>query len=219
MATLITLPPVIYSQVSFDPIRPRDTSMMEGRRSEAQFFGTPYWVASYAAARLTTVEAAQFDALRMELEDGAYLLAHDAHRPRPIIYQGSAPLSGTKAAGGAFNGDGALQSITNSRQISVSGLPAGFQLSRGDYIEIRKSENVRSLHRIMANAVANSSGIVTLSIRYGLDLGIFTLPCTVHFEKSSCIMELDPGSFSLPKSWPNYSVTFTATEFFLNASA
>lgn len=219
MATLITLPSVVYSQISFDPVRPRDTSMMEGRRSETQFFGTPYWVASYAAARLTTVEAAAFDALRMELEDGAYLLAYDAHRPRPIAYQGSAPLSGTKAGGGAFNGDATLQSITNSRTIVISGLPNGFQLSRGDYVEIRKSANVRSLHRIMAAATANSSGIVTLAIRFGLDPGVFTLPCTAHFEKASCVMELDPGSYSLPKSWPNYAVSFTVTEYFLNAGA
>lgn len=219
MATLITLPSVIYSQVSFDPVRPRDTSMMDGRRSETQFFGTPYWVASYAAARLTTAEAAEFDALRMELDDGAYLLAYDVHRPRPIAYQGSAPLSGTKAGGGAFNGDATLQSIINSRAITVSGLPNGFQLRRGDYVEVRKSNNVRSVHRIMAAATANSSGIVTLAIRYGLDTGVFTLPCTVHFEKPSCVMELDPGSYSLPKSWPNYSVSFTATEYFLNASA
>ncbi|PLU46268.1 hypothetical protein BMJ26_00525, partial [Sinorhizobium medicae] len=40
--------------------------------------------------------------------------------------------------------------------------------------------------------------------------------CTVHFEKPSCIMEIDAGSFSLPKTWPNYNVQFTATELFLS---
>ncbi|MDX0871213.1 hypothetical protein GOE00_32160, partial [Sinorhizobium medicae] len=65
-------------------------------------------------------------------------------------------------------------------------------------------------------ATASAAGVVTLKIRFGLDLQVFTLPCTVHFEKPSCIMEMDSESFSLPKTWPNYNVQFTATELFLS---
>ncbi|APO74273.1 hypothetical protein AM571_CH01438 [Rhizobium etli 8C-3] len=215
-AQIITLPSVIYSQVDFKPVRPGDTNQMDGRRSESQIFGTPYWIAKYTAERLTTVEAATFDAFEMDIEDGCLIEAYDAHRPRPIAYQGSNPLSGVKAGGGAFNGDAVLQSITNSRAIVVSGLPANFQLSKGDYLEIRKSTYKRSLHRIMANAVASGAGVVALSIRFGLDLGVFTLPCTVRFEKPTCLMMANKGSFSMPKTWPNYTASFSATEFFPN---
>ncbi len=214
MPTLILLPDVIYSQVDFDPVRIRNSNQMEGRRTETEISGTPYWTGRFSAEKLTTREAALFDAFAMDALDGDVIAGYDAHRPRPIAYQGSQPLSGVKAGGGAFNGDAVLQSIGDSRTITVSGLPAGFQLSRGDYVEIRKSVLKRSLHLIRADAVANAGGIVTLSIRFGLDLQNFTLPCTAHFEKAACIMEIDAGSYSLPKSWPNYTASFSLTEVF-----
>lgn len=215
MAEIITLPAVTYAQVNFDPVRPGDSNQMDGRRTESQVFGTPYWIAKYAAEKLTTEEAGLFDAFVMDAEDGCFIEAHDPHRARPIAY-GRQPLSGTKAGGGAFNGDAVLQGITNSRTISVSGLPAGFLLSVGDYVEIRKSTFVRSLHRVRQAATASAGGVVSLSIRFPLDLQTFTLPCTVRFEKPSCLMMIDKGSYSLPKSWPNFAVNFSATEFFPN---
>ncbi|MDW9726481.1 hypothetical protein GOB91_30020 [Sinorhizobium meliloti] len=215
MAFLISLPSVVYGQVAFDPVRIRDTNRMESRRTETAYSGTPYWIASYSASKLTTAEAALFDAFNMDANDGGVIAGYDAHRPRPIAYQGSNPLSGVKAGGGAFNGDAVLQSITDGNTIVVSGLPAGFKLGRGDYVEVRKSTFVRSLHRITQAATASAAGVVTLKIRFALNTQVFTLPCTVHFEKPSCIMEMDAGSFSLPKTWPNYNVQFTATELFL----
>lgn len=216
MPDLISLPAVIYGpSISFDPIRTRSTSRMLGRKTETLFRGTPYWVATYAAGKLTTAEAALFDAFNMLASDGGVFAGYDPHRPRPIAYAG-APLAGVKAGGGAFNGDAVLQSITNPKTIVVNGLPAGFTLSIGDYVEVRKSPLVRSLHRITAPATANGVGVVTLSIRFALDTQTFAAGNTVHFEKSACIMEIDEGSFNLPKSWPVSNVQFTATELFFS---
>lgn len=215
MPDLITLPNVVYGPtIMFDPIRTRKTTRMQGRRTESLFNGTPYWVATYAAAKLTTVETALFDAFNMLASDGGVFAAYDPHRPRPIAYQVSTPLSGVKAGGGAFNGDAILQAITDPLTVVVSDLPAGFQLSIGDYLEVRKAPLVRSLHQIMAPAVANAGGVVTVKIKFALSTQTFAPGNTVHFEKSSCIMEMDEGSFSLPKSWPINNVQFTATEMF-----
>lgn len=188
---------------------------MLGRRTETLLRGTPYWVATYAAGKLTAAEAALFDAFNMLASDGGVFAGYDPHRPRPIAYAG-APLAGVKAGGGGFNGDAVLQSITNPKTIVVNGLPAGFTLSIGDYVEVRKSPLVRSLHRVTAPATANGAGVVTLSIRFALDTQTFAAGNTVHFEKSACIMEVDEGSFSLPKSWPVSNVQFTATELFFS---
>ncbi|MBD9621893.1 hypothetical protein IB279_02930 [Ensifer sp. ENS06] len=216
MPDLIALPGVIYGpSISFDPIRTRSTSRMLGRRTETMLRGTPYWVATYAASKLTTDEVSLFDAFNMLASDGGVFAGYDPHRPRPIAYAG-APLAGVKAGGGAFNGDAVLQAITNPKTIVVNGLPAGFTLSVGDYVEVRKSPLVRSLHRITAPATANGVGVVTLSIRFALDTQTFAAGNTVHFEKSACIMEMDEGSFSLPKSWPVSNVQFTATELFFS---
>ncbi|KRD56476.1 hypothetical protein [Ensifer sp. Root278] len=204
-----------WAECRFDPIQPRNSDQMEGRRTESQTFGTPYWVASYVTRPLLRPEFGVMDAFMMQLDDnGQTFLAHDVFRPRPLAHDTGLPLSGTKAGGGAFNGDAVLQAITNPTTIVVSGLPAGFRLSAGDYAEIRKSQLVRSLHRIIAPATANGSGVATLTIRYGLDTGVFNTTCTVHFEKPSCTMQIDPGSYDGKKSWANRSPSFTATEVF-----
>lgn len=215
MASPLVLPQVGYTSCKFDPLRPRDVERMEGRFTEAQTFGTPFWKATYKTGWLRYDQYGLMDAFMMTAgDDGETFIAYDAFRPRPIKYDQYVPLSGTKASGGAFNGDAVLRSIIDSRNIVVDGLPAAFQLSVGDYVEVRKSPTVRSLHRITAAATSNGSGVVTLSIKYGLDTGIFTLPCTVHFEKPSCLMQIDPGSVSAPKSWEDRGFSFSATEVF-----
>lgn len=206
-----------WVECKFDPIRPRSTNQMEGRRTEAQSFGTPYWTARYVPRPLLRAEYGVMDAFMMQAgDDGETFLAHDAFRPRPIAHDTGVPLSGTKAGGGAFVGTGNLQSITNSRTIVVSGLPASFKLTAGDYVEIRKTPLVRSLHRIMAAATASTGGVVTLSIKYGLDTGVFAANNVVNFEKASCTMQIDPGSYDGTKSWASRSPSFTATEVFFS---
>lgn len=217
MATLITLPPVKFVECDFKPVRPRDTNRMEGRRTEAQTFGTPYWTAAYRAGALTPTQEGLIRAFMMQAgDDGEVFAGYDAWRPRPVAMDLGRPLSGTKAGGGAFNGDAVLNSIPSSTLIAVGGLPASFKLSPGDYVEIRKSPTIRSLHLVSAAATANGSGICTFPIKYALDLQTFTLPCTVHFEKAACIMQMDPGSYSGPKSWASREPSFSATEVFFS---
>lgn len=218
MADPINLPVIIgWRQCSFDPVRPRDTDRMEGRRTEAQSFGTPFWVATYEPGYLEYADYGKMDAFMMSAgDDGETFLGYDVFRPRPIRMDTGLPLSGTKAGGGTFNGTGTLNSITNSRTVVVGGLPAGFLLSVGDYVEFRMSARLRSLHRIMADATANVSGVVTLSIKYGLDTDNFTTASVVNFEKPACVMQIDPGSYSGAKSWQSRSPSFSATEVFIS---
>jgi len=217
MADPIALPAVGWKECTFDPVQPRSINRMEGRRTESQIFGTPYWRASYQATWLDKAKFGLIDAFMMQAgDDGETFLGYDVFRPRPTAMDTGNPLSGTKAGGGAFNGSAVLQTITNSRTVIISGLPAGFILSPGDYIEFRMSALARSLHRIIAPAVANSSGVVTLSIRHGLDTQNFTTASVVNFEKPSCTMQIDPDSYSGAKSWSNREPSFTATEVFIS---
>ncbi|RVJ72237.1 hypothetical protein [Sinorhizobium medicae] len=217
MADPIPLPVLPWKDCQFDPINPTDVSMMEGRRSEEQAAGTPFWKAHYTTNWMTPAFYGLFDAFVMKSSSrGAPFLGYDLFRPRPIAHNNGKPLSGTKAGGGAFNGDAVLQSITNTRAIVVTGLPAGFKLSPGDYVELRMSALVRSLHRIVESATANASGVVSLSIMFGLDIQHITTAATIHFEKPSCVMTMDPGSVSAPKSWAGREASFSATEMFFS---
>lgn len=215
MANLYTLPALFFDDCEFDPVQPRDVDLMEGRRTESQTFGTPYWKAKYRFVFLKREQLGLVDAFMMDVQSASsYLLGYDISRPRPIAHDVGKPLAGVKAGGGAFNGDAVLQSITNASTIVVSGLPSAFTFSIGDYIEIRKSNIVRSLHRVRAAAVANGAGVATLSIRYPLDTQNFALPCTVHLEKPSCVMQMEPNSWSASKSMSARTPSFSATEVF-----
>ncbi|MBN7804915.1 hypothetical protein JZX86_05990 [Agrobacterium rosae] len=217
MADPISLPAVGWKECTFDPIQPRSTNRMEGRRTESQTFGTPFWRATYQATWLDKPKFGLMDAFMMQAgDDGETFLGYDIFRPRPIAMDTGSPLSGTKVGGGAFNGTAVLQTITNSRAVVISDLPSGFVLSPGDYVEFRMSPLLRSLHRIITPATANGSGVVTLSIRHGLDTQNFTTSSVVNFEKPSCTMQIDADSYSGAKSWDSREPSFTATEVFVS---
>jgi hypothetical protein len=216
MAAPIELPDIVgWEEVEFDPVAVKDTERMEGRRTETVRHGATWWKARYRTGFLDFRDFGRMDAFMMKVDgDGDLFRAYDVFRPRPMAHDNGQPLSGTKAGGGAFNGTATLSAITNSRTVTVSGLPAGFELRDGDYVEFRMSATKLSLHRVGADAVANGSGVVTLSIRYGLDTQNFTTAAIVNFEKPSCLMELDAGSYDGKKARRTRRPSFAATEMF-----
>ncbi|SDA39100.1 hypothetical protein [Mesorhizobium qingshengii] len=216
MATIIDLPDIVgWEKCDFDPVVVRTTDRMEGRRTEGVRMPTGYWTASYTPGYLFPRDMGKMDAFMMCAgDDGEFFRGYDVFRPRPILMDAGVPLSGVKAGGGAFDGTAELHTITDSRTVVIYGLPAGFQLSEGDYVEFRQSSQSSSLHRIRLPATADGAGHVTLSIKYGLDTENFTTAAIARFEKPSCLMQIDPGSYKGTKSKTNRRPTFTATEMF-----
>lgn len=215
MPVLIDFPDLPYEEFDIQPIDTRFTSPMEDRANETARFGTPFWRLFRAmTGKLTYGETDTADAFfQSASKGGTWFLCHDVYRPRPRAY-GATPLSGTKAGGGAFDGTAVLAAVTNSQTINVSGLPAGFMINKSALVEIRKSDFVRSLHRVMVAATANGAGTVTLSIEFPLATGVFTTGNSiVNFERPSCLMQLGTD-FSLPKSQSNRRASFTAMEGF-----
>jgi hypothetical protein len=65
MVEIIEMPAIRgWEQVTFDPIQPRSTSRMEGRRTEAQSFGAPYWTASFTPGWLSERDYGVMDVFR-----------------------------------------------------------------------------------------------------------------------------------------------------------
>lgn len=216
MADTIPLERLPYKNCEFTPVSPANTSRMEGRRTESQAFGTPYWTAKFSTDWMTPKQYGLFDAFTMKADiRGKPFLGYDVFRPRPIAMDTGSPLSGTKAAGGAFNGDVFFQAVS-ANTLYLGGLPAGFIFTSGDYIEVRKSELVRSLHRITEPSVSDANGFATLQIMYALDTQNFNATCTGHLEKPACLMTIDPGSVQAPKSWGSREGSFSATEIFFS---
>lgn len=218
MVTVIDMPDIAgWTDVSFDPVIPRETDRMEGRRTEAQKFGTPWWRGTFSAPWLKPRDFGRMDAFMMMAGDsGEVFRAHDPFRSRPIAWleeNGNVPLSGTRAGGGAFTGTATITARI-STLLTISGLPANFQFLAGDYVEVVKSQTLISLHRITADIQASAGGVVALPIRFPLDVQNFTLPLTANFEKPSCLMQIDPGSYRGPKAWSSRNPSFSAQEVF-----
>lgn len=212
-------------------VHTRDASMLEGRRLETADFGTPYWSLTAKTQGMTISQADEFeDFLFRAMRPGATFVCPDLYRKRPRPY-GEVPLTGTKALGGAFNGDADVHSIQNSRQVTIEGLPANFLINRGALIEFRNSALVRSLHRV-TTAVQSMGGYVlpgyvepgyvlpfgdgkaVVNFEPPLNTGVFTTSSTAHLEKPSCIMMLT--GYDMPKAQGSRVASFTATEAFFS---
>lgn len=212
---VLAFPALPFVEFDMRPINTRFGNTMLDRATETADFGTPYWrLYSARTGWLTDAQIDEADAFFTQASKGGNVfVCHDYSRPRPRAY-GSSPLSGTKAGGGAFDGSAVLQTVTSSTEIVVSGLPAAFAFNRGCLIEVNKSSTVRSLHRVMADAAANGSGVATLSIDFPLNTSVFTAGnSTIQLEKPSCLMMVDPG-WSVPKAWSAREASFSATEVF-----
>lgn len=208
---ILDLPCVGIHTDRFDPVRPSSLNRMEGRRTERRSFGTAYWHADYTAPSGRLPAMGEMDSFLMALENGAVFRAYDTSRQRPIAYAG-APLSGSRAGGGAFDGTAALDQIVDARTVVVSTLPAGFQLRAGDYLGIEKSASEVSLHRVTADVAANGSGEATIAILHPLDTGIFTTADTVRLEGPFCLMQCT--GFSAGRRRMDRQIAFSAEEVF-----
>lgn len=201
---IFDLPDLGFEQASFDLIVPRNANQMEGRRTETRTFGTPYWRAEYRMIYLPDRAAGQADAWIRKVESrGGVFRAYDISRPRPIEFAAT-PLTWTPN----------LTSITNGgRTIGIAGVPGDAQFREGDYVAFKMaSDLVVSLHTITADAKANSSGIVSLTIDAALDTQHFTTAALPIFEKPYCLMQ--PFNWSGAKSWASRNPSFSAQEVF-----
>lgn len=87
MADPIPLPMLPWRDCQFDAINPTDVSMMEGRLSEEQAAGTPFWKAQYTTNWMTPAFYGLFDAFVMKSSSrGASFIGYDLFRPRPIAH-------------------------------------------------------------------------------------------------------------------------------------
>lgn len=207
MTTPIAFPDLKISSCTFDHVVPRDVARMEGRRTEAEDAHFGYWTASYSLAPYANTD---IGAVLAFLNYRGTFLAHNPLRPRPVAY-GQVPLAGTKAVGGAFNGDAGINDLTDRLAPVITGLPDAFVIKAGDFVEFRASSTVRSLHLITADATANSSGVITLALSTPVP-SVITDSHTAHFEKPSCVMMITERS--VPSSVVNSTYSFSAVEVF-----
>lgn len=193
MTVILDLPPAVkVRDQSFIWNQQIEASRTNGRFVDTKADPFPYWTATFDLVPLLEADYGRFLSFTMKARAGyGFFRGYDTGRPRPLAMNTGSVLSGTRALGaGAFDGTATIDAITDSRNITISGLPADFIFTEGDKLEIAASLESLSLHMIGEDAVANSSGVVDLNLNNPIDIQSFDTNSTVNLEKPSCLMQI-----------------------------
>lgn len=170
----------------------------------AKDLGSPLWKATFQSRSLRINELDQWRARLKALENGLQtFIGWPTSRAFPIAYP-----NGSWPTGGAFSGSGQVNSIT-SRSLSLKGLPAGYVVSVGDYIQVGSD-----LYQALETATADGTGVTG-----SFEVRTYVWPSTAinaaaKLIKPSCPMRLLPGTLSSTASLPDGrgAITFQAVE-------
>lgn len=149
----------------------------------------PKWSAEVAIAALTRSQAQDIQATFEGLDaPGASFYLYNRNRPYPASDPtGSGILSSTVT----------INTISGNKAISLTGLPAGYVLTRGDMLMATygSSPTRHALLRIMETVTASGGGTSpAFEVQPFLRAGIAT-GNAVDLSKPYCRMTLIPGSF------------------------
>lgn len=151
--------------------------------------GPRLWTADLTLGKMTAAEARPLRPLLTLLgQAGTSVMLYDTARPWPLADSGGVALGAATPTIASLSGD--------NRELSLSGLPAGYTLTAGDLIAFSYGSNpVRyAMHEFVAGSVADGTGAtglieVTPPIRSGATVGT-----EVTLGRPSCKMQLVPGS-------------------------
>jgi hypothetical protein len=148
-------------------------------------FGAPLWQATWQSRSLRINELDAWRARLKALENGFQtFVAWPISRTFPIAYP-----NGSWPAG--FSGIAQVSSFTG-KTVALKGLPVGYTVSMGDYIQISTGD----LHQVIEAATAGSGGVTP-----AFEVRTYTWPTiaanqAVKLFKPSCLMAIVPGSVS-----------------------
>lgn len=148
--------------------------------------GEPLWAADVVYQSLTRFEAGQVRGWLDALDGGVgSFLLYDRNRRYPSAYgPGGGVATGSMTAVNA-----------NLKDVTIGSLGANYQFRAGDYIEFAwgTGNSRRALHRVVADALGNASGVATVEVRPAIR-GTFTFPRTVQLRSPSAVFRLVHGS-------------------------
>lgn len=195
------MPAAGAARQTFEPSRVDYETGTAGGRTYGVTAGFPRWRAEWTlGAGMGTLQSDEWRAFIASLKGASReFFGRDVERPYPRLYpNGFAGLS--RAAGGSFDGTATSwsQTIAADAQclLTLNGLPAGFQMSMGDYVDFRwttSSQPRRALVRSLENATANGSGVLAgLSVEPAIP-SVVPGGATANLANPECVMKLVAG--------------------------
>ncbi|WP_313613406.1 hypothetical protein [Agrobacterium sp.] len=191
----------------FELLWRQEQSRTAGGQTIAKDLGSPLWQMTVRSKVMKPNQLDHWRARLASLENGLKTFrAFPKSRCYPVAYP-----NGSWPTGGAFDGIAELTTIAaNRKAVSLHDLPAGYQVSIGDYIQIGDKD----LHMVMEPALAASDGYTgQFEVRPHLWPGVVAPRNAIVF-KPSCVMAIVPGSVSTTADLATGrgSITFQAIE-------
>lgn len=132
---------------------------------------------------------------------------YDRIREYPLNYPNG--FTGLLVGGNPWGGTALMTAVASNKvEVTLSQLPAGFKLARGDYLSFDYATPAsRALHRVVADATATGGGAISaLEVRPYIRPGwnSYSPPvATVSFYRASAKMLILPGSYAETEVAPN----------------
>jgi hypothetical protein len=192
---------------SFDLRSRQELARRASGRAQGVDFGPAVWMATFVTPSLSHDDCIEVLADLNSL-DGViqYFEAYDTRRPYPRFFPD-----------GDFSGTFLVNSVgSDSKSLSLKGLPAGFVLKKGDRLSVTYgAESIKALFEVSEpTVVANSSGITAeFEVRPHLITGI-AADDVVGLHKPAVHMQVAPGSVSFNDAGSLLgTVSFQATQY------
>jgi len=190
------------SQQEFEPRRVDFETAETGGAAYGIGAGLPRWQAVWTLGQaMSKAQSDEWRAFVASLHgSGRSFLGRDYERPYPKLYASFAGM--TRAGGGAFDGSLTSWSQTIAANgealVTLNGLPAGFQLSTGDYMDLRwttLATERRHLVRMLEPKTANGSGVIAdISVEPAIHVLVVPGAAVAHLDEPACVMRLLPDT-------------------------
>lgn len=194
----------VFWTTEFDFLWRQEQSRTAAGRTFVKDFGSPIWALTAQSKQLSPNKLDYWRARLGALENGKWrFLGRPMSRCYPILYpEGSWPT------GTAFSGTATLASVSaDSKSVTVSGLPNGYEFSVGDFFSIGDN-----LHRVEEDVSAPAGTTPLFQVAPPIWPGVTSGSVVVKLPH--CLMAINPGSVQSTANpqtgWG--SVTFQATE-------
>ena len=197
------MPEAGAARQTFEPRRMDFLAPETGGRVGAVSVGPPLWYAKWTLGQGGPRAADEWKAFVDSLDGPSRLfVGRDLSRPYPLAYQDTELQGLTRASGGAFDGTAtwSLSTATDGQQLlAMSGLPADFRFTTGDYIGFRwetAGQRRCTKVRVIETYTGTGDGWAVLTPRPAVP-AVVTGSAVLHLDRPGCLMRLIPGETTI----------------------
>ena len=207
---ILTLPNAPIARVSFEPQRVDYAAPEASGRQGGVQAGWPVWGARFELDRSDPDSGDLWRAFTARLRGRIRrFYAWDITRPFPLRYRSG--FAGLVRAGTATAFDGSATSWSQAidsegdARITLNGLPAGLEISTGDYIGLRwdaagagaGNMQRRTMARAVLPATATGAGQALVTAEPPLNTALVPSGAIAHLDNPRCVMQLLPEESDL----------------------